>query len=55
MKEPASRSTTTRAFVFFAKIIITKHLKQEVDDDLSVCMDKRSLCGLFITGDNKIY
>ena len=54
MKEPASRSTTTRAFVFFAKVI-TKHLKQEVDDDLSVCMDKRSLCGLFITGDNKIY
>ena len=28
------------AFVFFAKfIIIAKYLKQEVDDNLSVCVD----------------
>ena len=30
-------------------------LKQEVNDDLSVCMDERSSCGLSITGDIKIY
>ena len=29
--------------------------KQEVNDDLSVCMDKRSTCGLSIAGDTKIY
>ena len=57
IQEPASRSTTTRAFVFFAKFnfIITKHLKQQVDDDLSACMDERSPCGLSITGNIKIY
>ena len=27
--------------------IITKHLKQEVNDDLSVCVDKCSPCGLY--------
>ena len=35
--------------------IITKYLKQEVDDDLSVCVDERSPCGLSMTGDIKIY
>ena len=35
--------------------IITKYLKQEVDDDLSVCVDERSPCGLSMTGDRKIY
>ena len=35
--------------------IITKYLKQEVDDDLSFCTDKRSPCGLSRTGDIKIY
>ena len=35
--------------------IITKYLKQEVDDDLSVCVDERSPCGLSITRDIKIY
>ena len=35
--------------------IITKYLKKEVDDDLNVCMDERSPCGLSITGDIKIY
>ena len=41
-----------RAHLPFLQIfIITKYLKQEVDDDLSVCMDERSPCGLSITGD----
>ena len=35
--------------------VITKYLKQEVDDDLSVCVDERSPSGLSITGDIKIY
>ena len=35
--------------------IITKYLKQEVDSDLSVCLDKRNPCGLSITRDIKIY
>ena len=35
--------------------IITKYLKQEVDDNLSVCMDERSPCGFSITVDTKIY
>ena len=39
---------------FLQNFIITKHLKQEVDDDLSVCVDERSPCGLS-TGDIKIY
>ena len=34
--------------------IITKYLKQEVDDDLRVCVDERSSCGLSVTGDIKI-
>ena len=49
IQEPTSRSTTTRAF------IITKYLKQEVDDDLSLCLDERSHCGLSMAGDIKIY
>ena len=35
--------------------IITKYLKQEVDDDPSICVDERSPCGLSINGDIKIY
>ena len=35
--------------------IITKYLKQEVDDNLSLCMDECSPCGLSISGDIKIY
>ena len=35
--------------------IITKYLKQEVDDDRNACVDKRSPCGLPTTGDIKIY
>ena len=30
--------------------VITKYLKQEVDNDLSVSVDERSPCGLSITG-----
>ena len=40
---------------FLQNFIITKYLKQEVDDDLSVCMDERSPFGLSIIGDIKIY
>ena len=46
--------TPTRVF-FIINFIITKYLKQEVDDDLSICMDARSPCGLSMTGDIKIY
>ena len=40
---------------FLQNFIITKYLKQEVDDNLSVCMNELSPCGLSITGDIKIY
>ena len=30
---------------------ITKYLKQEVDDDLSVCVDERCPCSLSLTRD----
>ena len=39
----------------FLNFIITKYLKQEVDDDLSLCVVERSPCSLSITGDIKIY
>ena len=44
IQEPASYSTTMRAFAthLFLNFIITKYLKQEVDDDLSVCVDEHS-------------
>ena len=48
-KSLQASQTTARAFVFFAKFIIAKYLEQEVDDDF--CVDKRSPCGLSITGD----
>ena len=35
--------------------IITKYLKQEVDDNLSLCGVEHSPCGFSITGDIKIY
>ena len=35
--------------------IITKYLKQEADDNLSIWVDERSSCGLSVTGDIKIY
>ena len=49
-KSPVSRSP----FVSLAEFIIAKYLKQEVDEDLSVCVDEHSPCGLSITGDIKI-
>ena len=55
IQEPESRSTTTTAFVFLAKFIIAKYLKQEADDDLSVSVDECNLFRLSITGDIKIY
>ena len=50
-----SRSTTTKAFVLLAKFVIAKYLKQEVDDDLSLCIDEHSPSGPSITADLKIY
>ena len=35
--------------------IVTKHLKEEVDGDLSVCVHESSPCGLSVTGDIKFY
>ena len=43
-----SRSATRKHFPFLKNllnVIITKYLKQEVDDDLGVCVDE--LCGYF--------
>ena len=31
--------------------MITKYLKQEVNEELSICMNERNPCGLSITGD----
>ena len=39
----------------FLNFVITKYLKQEFDDGLSLCMTERSPCGLSITEDIKIY
>ena len=36
---------------FLQNFIITKYLKEEVDDDLSVCINECSPCGLAITRD----
>ena len=57
MQELANRSTTTRTFICHLSLnfIITKYLKQEVGDDLSVCVDERSTYGLSVTEDIKIY
>ena len=43
IQQLANRSTTTRAFVFlasFAEFTIIKYLKQENDDNLSICVDE---------------
>ena len=39
---------------FLQNFIITTYLKQEVDDELSLCVDESSPCGLSITGDNGV-
>ena len=57
IQEPASRSTTTDHLSFLQNLlnfILTKYLKQEDDGDLSIWADKRSHCGLSITGDIKV-
>ena len=38
----------------FMQNLITKYSKQEFDEDLCVCMDECSSCGLCLTGDMKI-
>ena len=57
LQEPANRSTTTREFIchLSLNLIITKYLKQEVGDDVSVCFDELSPYGLSVIGDIKIY
>ena len=42
-------------FQNFLNFIITKYLKQEVNDNLSFCVVERSPCGISITGDIIIY
>ena len=36
------------------KFIITKYLKQDINDDLSICVDEHSPCGLSMTGDTSL-
>ena len=58
MQEPARTSSTARAFVFLAKFVEFYYLKifeKEVNNDLSVCVDECSPCGLSLSGDIKIY
>ena len=58
IQEPASRSTIMTALVSLAKLlnfIITKYLKQEVNDDVTICMDECSPCGLSTTRDTMIF
>ena len=47
-------NTNTRSFDTLMRWS-PQYLKQELDDDLSICMDERSPCSLSITGDIKIY
>ena len=55
MQEPEELQLPQAHLSFLQNFITTKYLKQEVNDDLRVCMDERSTCGLSITGDVKIY
>ena len=43
-----------KLFVFLAKSIIAKYLKQEADEDLIIFVDEPSPCGLSITADINI-
>ena len=54
-KSPKEVQLPQEHLSFLQNSIITKYLKQEVNENLSVCVDERSLCGLSITGDIKIY
>ena len=51
-KSPKEVQLPQEHLSFLQNSIITKYLKQEVNENLSVCVDKRSLS---ITGDIKIY
>ena len=56
-QEPTNKSIPWNHLSFLQNLlnfIITKYLKQEVNDDLSGCMDKCSPRGLSITGDLSI-
>ena len=57
IQEPANRSTTTRASTcnLSLNFIVIKYLKQELDDNSSVCVGERSPCGISVSGDIKIY
>ena len=44
-----------RATVFLAKFIVADYLKQEVDGDLSICVDECNSCSLSASEDIKIY
>ena len=58
IREPASRSTTTRVFVFlaiFAEFYYHKYLEKKVDGDFSICVDERKPCGLSLTRNINIY
>ena len=57
IQEPANSSTTAENLPFLQNLlnfIITKYLKQEFNDNLSICVDERCDCGLSITGDTKV-
>ena len=47
-------NTNTRSFDTLIRWS-PQYMKQEPDDDLSICMDECSPCSLSITGDIKIY
>ena len=56
IQEPTRSSTLPQEHLsFLQNFIITYYLKQEVDHDLSVCVDKRNPSGLSIAGDINIY
>ena len=47
MQELTRSPTTAKAFSFLQNFIFTKYFKQEVDDDLSICVDKQPLWPLY--------
>ena len=58
MQDPASRPTSKEYLSFLQNLlnfIITLYLKQEVDDNLSICVDDGSPCALSIAGDIKVH
>ena len=58
MQDPANRPTAKEYMPFLQNLlnfIITLYLKQEVNDNLSICVDDGSPCALSITGDIKVH